>query len=459
VYITKKHIPRRTVLRGLGATIALPFLDSMVSAQTPLAKTAALPKPRFVAIEMVHGAAGSSLAGAKENYWSPVKTGRDFEFTSSLRSLEAHRDYITVISNTDLNGAASWSPREEGADHTRSSAVLLTAAHPKMTEGSDFEAGPSIDQVYAQARGQDTPIPSIQLCIEDVGSLSAACGYGYSCVYTDAISWATATTPLPAEREPRPVFERLFGAGHTAEERSRRRAEDRSILDRVRSAVVRLRQDVGPGDRRRLDDYLENVREIERRIQKIEAYNTTHAAERQLPDAPVGVPDTFREHVDLMLDLQLLAFMTETTRVSSFKMARDVSSAVYPESGVKSAFHGLSHHGQDPKKLAEFAQLNQYHVSTIAPFIEKLKNTPDGDGNLLDHSLVLYGSPMGDSHLHEHKRLPIFLAGHASGAIKGNLHLSCPDGTPMANLLLTIGRRLGVNDLERIGDSTGELAI
>lgn len=459
MYITKKHIPRRTVLRGLGATIALPFLESMVGAQTALARSAAVPKTRFAAMEMVHGAAGSSLTGARQNYWSPTTAGRDFEFTSSLRSLEPFRDYITVVSNTDLNGAAPWSPREEGADHTRSSAVLLTAAHPKMTEGSDFEAGPSIDQIYAQALGQDTPIPSIQLCIEDVGSLSAACGYGYSCVYTDAISWATATTPLPAEREPRPVFERLFGAGQTTAERSLRRAEDRSILDRVRNAVVRLRQDVGPGDRRRLDDYLENVREIERRIQKIEAYNSTHASERQLPDAPVGVPDTFREHVDLMLDLQLLAFMTETTRVSSFKMARDVSSAIYPESGVKTPFHGLSHHGQDPKKLAEFAQLNQYHVSTIAPFIEKLKNTPDGDGSLLDHSLVFYGSPMGDSHLHEHKRVPVFLAGHASGAIKGNLHLICPDATPTANLLLTIGQRLGVTSLERIGDSTGELAI
>jgi len=459
MFITKKHIPRRAVLRGLGATIALPFLESMVSAQTPLRKSAAVPRPRFAAIEMVHGAAGSALAGAKLNYWSPSKTGRDFDFSYSLESLAPLRDYITVVSNTDLHGAASWSPREEGADHTRSSAVLLTAAHPKMTEGSDFEAGPSIDQIYAQAHGQDTPIPSIQLCIEDVGSLSAACGYGYSCVYTDAISWATATTPLPAEREPRVVFERLFGAGHTTEERAERRAEDRSILDRVRSATLRLRQDLGPGDRRRLDDYLENVREIERRIQKIETYNSEHAAERQLPDAPVGVPDTFREHVDLMLDLQVLAFMTETTRVSALKLARDVSSAIYPESGVKSAFHGLSHHGQDPKKLAEFARLNQYHVSTIAPFLQKLKNTPDGDGNLLDHSLVLYGSPMGDSHLHEHKRVPVFLAGHASGTIKGNLHLSCPDGTPMANLLLTIGHRLGVNMLERIGDSTGELAI
>jgi hypothetical protein len=459
MYITQKHIPRRAVLRGLGAAVALPFLDSMVSAQTPLRKTAAMPKPRFAAIEMVHGAAGSTRAGAKLNYWSPLKDGQDFELTSTLKSLEPHRDYITIVSNTDLNGAAPWSPKEEGADHTRSSAVLLTAAHPKMTEGSDFEAGPSIDQLYAQACGQDTPIPSIQLCIEDVGSLSAACGYGYSCVYTDAISWASATTPLPAEREPRVVFERLFGSGSTAQERAQRRLEDRSVLDRVTSAIARLRRDVGPGDRRRLDSYLENVREIERRIQKMEAYNTAHAGERQLPDAPVGVPDTFREHVDLLLDLQLLAFMTETTRVSSFKMARDVSSAVYPESGVKTPFHGLSHHGEDPKRLAEFAQLNAYHVSTIAPFIDKLKNTPDGDGNLLDHSLVLYGSPMGDSHLHEHKRVPVFLAGHANGAVRGNLHLNCPEGTPMANLLLTIGRRLGVETFDRIGDSNGELAI
>lgn len=459
MFITRKHLSRRTVLRGLGASVALPFLDSMVSAQTPLRGTAAMPKPRFAAIEMVHGAAGSTRAGGRLNYWSPVREGRDFDFSPTLSSLEKYRDYITVVSNSDMHGAAPWSPKEEGADHTRSSAVFLTAAHPKMTEGSDFECGPSIDQLYAQALGQDTPIPSIQLCIEDVGSLSAACGYGYSCVYTDAISWATATTPLPSEREPRIVFERLFGAGSTASERSIRRAEDRSILDRVASAVARLRQDLGPSDRSRLDSYLENVREIERRIERIEAHNAAHAPERQLPDAPVGVPDTFREHVDLLLDLQVLAFMTETTRVSSLKLARDVSSAIYPESGVKTAFHSLSHHGQDPKKLEEFARLNQYHVSVIAPFIEKLRNTPDGDGNLLDHSLVLYGSPMGDSHTHEHKRVPVFLAGHASGAIKGNLHVKVAEGTPMANLLLTIGHRLGVTTLEKIGDSNGEIAI
>jgi hypothetical protein len=459
MWVTKKHISRRTLLRGVGVAMALPFLESMVPAQTPLRRTAARPKPRFAAIEMVHGAAGSTRSGQKLHYWSPAKEGSDFEFTPTLISLEPYRDYITIVSNTDLNGAAPWSPKEEGADHTRSSAVFLTAAHPKMTEGADFEAGPSIDQIYAQEFGQDTPLPSIQLCIEDVGSLSAACGYGYSCVYTDALSWANATTPLPTEREPRILFERLFGSGGTAKERSMRRDEDRSVLDLVADSVARLRKELGGGDRSRLDSYLENVREIERRIEKIEEHNTTHAAERQLPDAPVGVPDTFKEHVNLMLDLQVLAFMTETTRASAFKMARDVSSAIYPDSGVKTPFHTLSHHGEDPKKIAEFAQLNQYHVSTIAPFIEKLKNTPDGDGNLLDHSLVLYGSPMGDSHLHEHKRVPIFLAGHASGAIKGNLHLNCPEGTPMANLLLTIGHRLGVERLKQIGDSNGELAI
>ncbi len=311
-----------------------------------------------------------------------------------------------------------------------------------MTEGADVECGPSIDQIYARKFGQDTPLPSIQLCIENPGSLSAACGFGYSCVYCDTISWSSATTPLPMERDPRVVFERLFGAGGTAQERSFRSREDSSILDRVQHSVARLQQGLGASDRSRLNGYLENVREVERRIQAIEQYNTAGGDAKQLPTAPVGVPESFREHVDLMFDLQVLAFMTETTRVSAFKMSRDVSTAVFPESGVKTPFHPLSHHGENPKTIAEFAKLNQYHVSTVAPFLEKLKNTPDGDGNLLDHSLVMYGSPMGDSHVHEHKRVPVFLAGRAGGKIKGNLHLTCPDETPMANLLLTIMNRL-----------------
>jgi len=235
--------------------------------------------------------------------------------------------------------------------------------------------------------------------------------------------------------------------------------EDSSILDRVTHSVARLSKNLGATDRGRLDKYLENVREIERRIQKIEQYNTVNPEARTLPDAPVGVPDSYEDHVSLMLDLQVLAFMTETTRVSSFKMARDVSSAVYKESGVMTPFHSASHHGENAKNLAEFAKLNQYHVSKIAPFIEKLKNTPDGDGNLLDHSLVIYGSPMGDGHVHEHKRLPVFLAGHANGKINGNFHLKCPEGTPMANLWLTVLHRLGAQDVDQIGDGVEELPI
>ena len=255
------------------------------------------------------------------------------------------------------------------------------------------------------------------------------------------------------------VFERLFGAGATAEERQSRMREDSSILNLVTHAVTQMQKDLGPSDRSRLDSYLQDVREIERRIQKIEQYNSSNTEARALPDAPVGVPEEFGEHVRLMFDLQALAFMTDTTRVSAFKMARDVTSRLYPESGVKTPFHSLSHHGEAPEKIKEFVKLNAYHVSTVARFLEKLKNTPDGDGNLLDHSLVLYGSPMGDSHVHEHRRLPVFLAGHANGKIKGNHHLKCPEGTPMANLMLTMLHRLGAEDVTEIGDSTGELAI
>ena len=303
-------------------------------------------------------------------------------------------------------------------------------------------------------------MPSLQLCIDNVSSLSAACGYGYSCVYTDTISWSSPTTPLPMERDPRVVFERLFGAGATVEERSSRMREDRSILDLITHAVAGIERELGPSDRSRLQSYLTDVREVERRIQKIEHYNSSNAgAERELPDSPLGVPDLFSEHAQLMYDLQALAFMTDTTRVSSFKLGRDVSSKLYPDSGVKTTFHSLSHHGEVPAKIHEFAQLNAYHVSTVAPFLEKLKNTPDGDGSLLDHSLIMYGSPMGDSHVHAHNRVPVFLAGHAGGTIKGNHHLKTPEGTPMANLMLTMLRRMGVNDVESVGDSTGELDI
>jgi hypothetical protein len=364
---------------------------------------------------------------------------------------------MTIISDTDLNNARSLSLPEEGADHTRSSSVFLTAAHPKQTEGSDIFCGPSLDQIYAQKLCQDTPLPSIQLAIENVGSLNGACGYGYSCVYANTISWASPTQPLPMEIDPRVAFERLFGDGGTAEERLARRQGDRSILDGILQEVARLKRGLDVNDNHRLNEYLEDVREIERRIQKIQKYNESGEA-RALPQAPIGVPDSFDEHVKLMFDLQVLAFTSNITRVSAFKLGRDVSSRVYPDSGIKTPFHALSHHGENSEKVAEFAKLNRYHVGQVPYFLEKLKNTPDGDGNLLDHSIVLYGSPMGDSNVHEHKRLPLFLAGRGSGTLKGNLHLRCPQGTPMANVLLTLLRKLGVEQ-DSIGDSTGTVAI
>jgi hypothetical protein len=382
--------------------------------------------------------------------------GADFEFTQTLEPLKDLRDYITIVSDTDLHPATAWSAAEEGADHFRSSAVYLTAAHPKMTEGSDYFAGTSIDQLYAQQFGQDTPLPSIQLCIEAVDA-SGACDYGYACVYADTISWSSPTTPLPMTLDPRMAFENLFGDGTTPEERLARQKVNRSILDWISHDVARLQKNLGPADRNRLNAYLDDVREIERRIERIEKYNASGAA-RALPAAPLGVPDNYEEHVKLMFDLQVLAFMTETTRVSAFKMSRDVSTRVFPESGIKLPFHPCSHHGETPAKIADFAKLNRYHVSLVPYFLEKLKNTPDGDGNLLDHSLVMYGSPLGDSNVHNHKRVPMFLAGHANGALKGNLHVRCEDGTPLANAYLTMLHKLGVK-VETFGDSTGEIAI
>jgi len=429
MFITKKHISRRTVLRGMGAAVALPFLESMVPAQTALRKTAATPKSRLTCIEVVHGSAGSTDYGVEANLWMPAKE-RDFEMPSSAE--------------------------EVGADHFRSSAVFLTAVHAKQTLGSDFYNGTSIDQIYAQKFGQDTPLPSVQLCTENLDS-SGSCGYNYSCVYMDTISWSSPTTPLPMTYNPRVAFEDLFGSGGSPEDRAARRKANRSILDGIAHDVARLRNALDPKDRNRLNGYLENVREIERRIQAIEAYNSS-GVRRELPAAPIGVPDSWEELVILMLDLQALAFSADVTRVSTLKMSRDTSNRVFPESGNTTPFHSASHHGETPKGIDEFAKINRYHVSLIVPFLEKLKNTPDGDGNLLDHSMILYGSPMGDSHVHSHKRVPLMLLGHASGQVKGNLHVRCKDETPQANLLLAMLQKLGVQ-IDEFGDSTGAVAI
>ena len=457
MFITKKHLSRRTVLRGVGVSLALPLLDSMLPAQTPLAKTAAAVKPRFTGIFMPHGAAGCSAEGMEKGYWSPAKEGADFEFTQSLASLEPYRKYITVVSDTDHKLGAAQAPSEEGADHTRAASVFLTGVHVKQTEGSDIQAATSMDQLYANQFGQDTPLPSIQLCIENVGSLTGACGYGYSCVYANTMTWNSPTTPLPHEIDPRVAFERLFGDGATAQIRVDRRKADRSVLDSINSRISKLQSNLAPGDRKRLDEYLTDVREIERRIQKVEAYNSSGAA-RSLPEAPIGVPDTFDEHVKLMYYLQALAFMSETTRVSTFMMGRDVSARVYPESGVKVPFHACSHHGENSERIAQYSKLNEYHVKMVAYYIKKLYETKEGDGNLLDSTVVLYGSCFGDGNIHEHNRLPLFMAGLGNGALKGNLHYRAPRKTPMANAMLTVLQGLGVK-VDKFGDSTGTMPL
>src|SRR5207247_3150113 len=317
--------------------------------------------------------------------------------------------------------------------------------------------GTSLDQIYAQRFGQDTPIPSMQLCIENVDQ-AGGCSYGYSCTYTDSISWASPNQPLPMTRDPRFVFDQVFGVGATPQERAERRAEDRSILDWLTAATARLKKELGASDQARLAEYLDDVREIERRIQKVEAYNSS-GEPRELPGAPVGVPDSFLEHVKLMFDLQALAFASDITRVFAFKLGRDASNRVYPESGFKGAFHSSSHHGEREDRILDFQKINTYHVSMVLYFIEKLKSTPDGDGNLLDNSLVLYGSPMGDSNIHNHKRVPLFLAGRAGGQLKGTNHLRAADGTPLANAMLTALHKLGVDDVPTFGDSTGEFDL
>ncbi len=457
-FLTGKRIPRRSFLRHASAMVSLPLLDAMLPPGLVARRSAARTPPRLVCIEMVHGAAGSNELGATRNLWAPAAVGREFELSpSSLKPLEPFRDYLTIISNTDVRPAEAVTPQEIGGDHFRSSATFLTQAHPKQTEGSDVYVGTSLDQLYVQRFGQDTPIPSMQLCIENVDQ-AGGCAYGYACVYTDTVSWASPTEPLPMIRDPRAAFEQLFGAGGTPAQRAARRRLDRSILDWFIDEVADLKREVGPDDRRRLDQYLENIREVERRIQRIEAHNTS-GAPRELPEAPAGVPDAFEEHVKLMFDLQHLAFLSDTTRVFSFKLGRDGSGRVYPESGINSAFHPASHHGGQEKRVLEFAKINEYHVSMVPYFLEKLKNTMEGDQNLLDQTLVIYGSPMGDSNLHNHKRCPLFLVGRANGQLKGGEHIKAPDGTPMANVMLSLLHKLGVDDTTSFGDSTADFSF
>jgi hypothetical protein len=456
-FVTKRHLSRRTMLKGLGVTLGLPLLDAMVPAGTAWAKTAA-GSVRFICIEVPHGSAGATSYGLTNHLWSPSTVGREFDLASTiLAPLEPFRQHVTIVSNTDCKNAEAFVPPEIGGDHFRSAAVFLTQAHPKQTQGSDLHAGTSIDQLYAKRFGQEMAIPSLQLCIETVDQ-AGGCEYGYSCAYTDSISWASPSEPLPMIRDPRAVFDQLFGGGGTPAERAARRREDRSIIDAVQAQVERLRRELGASDRAKLSDYLEDVREIERRIQRVEAKNAS-GEPRELPGAPKGVPDSFEEHVKLMFDLQALAFASDLTRVTAFKLSRDVSGRVFKEAGVTTGFHNASHHNEREDRIKEFAKINRYHVSLVPYFLERLKNTPDGDSNLLENSLIVYGSSMGNPNVHNHKRCPLFFAGHAGGRIKGGLHLQAPAGTPMANAFLSALHALGLEDVTSLGDSTGELDL
>ena len=442
--IAKKHLSRRTFLRGAGVTMALPFLESMVPAQTPLSKTAANPKSRLACIYIPHG--------ATMDHWTPAKTGTGFEFSEILKPLEPFREYVNVVSGLCHPQAGPTDGEDSGGalDHNRAVATFLTGSHPKKTAQS--YVGVSVDQAIAEKVGQDTPLPSIELSIEESTLSSDA---GFSGAYRNTIAWKSPTVPLPMENSPQVVFERLFGDGSTDSQRKARRQQSVSLLDSVMNEVAGLQKELPAADRTRLSQYLEEVREIERRIDKAAKQTKSDVA---LPEAPVGIPDDFEEHLKLMWDLQALAYQAEITRISTLLYSHETSGTVYPKSGIRDGFHNASHHSNNRKNMDQFAVLNRYHISTLTYFFDKLKKTPDGDGSLLDHSLVLYGSTLSDGNEHNHDPLPVILIGGASGQIKGGRHIQYAAHTPMSNLLLSLLDKFGVHQ-DKFGDSTGKLEI
>jgi hypothetical protein len=419
----------------------------MVPAQTPLAKTAAKPQVRLGLCFIPHGAVMAN--------WTPKGEGSDFEISRTLTPLAPYRDRIVVVSNLAHKQAAPAGPGDNGGDHTRSPAVYLNGVHPKRTDGADIRAGTTIDQIAAQKIGQETALPSLELAIEDYSGLVGSCDVGFSCSYMNTISWRTPTTPLPMEINPRVVFDRMFGDGATAQERLERIEQQRSILDAVTGQVRKLEGSLGANDRNRVAEYLDTVREIERRIALSEKQNQDSTLE--VPQSPSGIPDDHQAHTKLMFDLMAVAFQADITRISTFMMAREVSYRTFPMLGISEGFHPSSHHQNNPERLEKLTQINTYHVSLMAHMLERLKSTPDGDGTLLDHTLMLYGSGMSNSNIHNHSPLPVFIAGGAAGQLKGGRHLMYPENTPMANLLLSILHKAGVPQ-ESVGDSTGPLA-
>ena len=440
MFIRKMSLPRRTFLRGVGVAMGLPLLEAMVPALTAIAKTAATPRSRLGFIYVPHGVIMEQ--------WTPDTAGANFGFTPILRPLERFRDSLVVVSNL-ARPESNFETQHAGA-----AASWLAGVPPKRTEGPDFEVGTTIDQVVAKAIGQDTTFPSLEVATEDFTGLVGACSPGYSCAYVNTLNWQAPTTPLPMEINPRVVFERMFGKAGTKAQRLMRMQKDRSILDFVSDDLADLKGDLGARDRVRLGEYLDDIREIERRIQRAEQQTT----ELTVPDAPVGVPDSFEEHVALMFDLLALAYQADLTRVFTFMVAREFSQRTYPQIGVPEPHHTISHHGNDAARIEEHAKVNAYHTALFATFLDRLKSVPDGDGSLLDHSLLVYGSGMSNGNGHTPYPLPHLIAGGASGTIKGNRHLVAAEHSPNANLMLSIAEKFGI-ELESFGVSTGRLDL
>jgi hypothetical protein len=450
MFISKRHLHRRTFLRGVGATLALPLLDAMVPALTAQSRTAARPIRRLAFIYLPNGVA-RNFTGV--NYWTPLGEGASFEFSPILKPLEPFRERMVVVSGLAQHQADAHDDGANG-DHSRGTSSWLTGVHPKRTEGADIRNGVSADQIAAMEIGKDTALPSLELAI-DLNFLGGQCENSYACAYMNTLSWSTATTPLPTENNPRIVFERLFGDGGTAEQRLARARENRSILDSVMADLDRLQKSLGPSDRTKVADYVDSVREVEQRIERVEKRNAS-----DLPDLnqPSGIPERFDEHVKLMYELQWLAYRADITRVVTFMLGRELNFRTYPEIGINEGHHGLSHHQDNPTQLAKYAKLNTYQTELFSWFLDKMKATPEGDGTLLDHSLFLYGAGLSNPNLHAHYDLPLLLVGSAAGQLRGGRHIVYKQETPMTNLLLSMLDKVGVQP-EKIGDSTGQLEL
>jgi Protein of unknown function (DUF1552) len=446
--IAKRALPRRTFLRGLGASLALPLLDAMVPALTALAKTPANPGRRIGFVYIPNGVAMSATV----NYWKPRMVGALTALSPVLTPLENLRSHMVVVSG--LAHAQAEAMGDGQGDHSRASAAWLSGVHAKQTEGADVHAAKTLDQLAAEVLGKDTQLGSLELAV-DPNFLVGNCENGYSCVYINTLSWRSATTPLPTENNPRVVFERLFGDGGTVDQRLQQARRNRSILDSVSEDIQRLERSLGSGDRLRMNEYLDAVREVESRIQKAES----RISDVSLPrlERPIGVPDDFGEHLGLMYDLLWLAYRADITRVCTMMLGRELVGRPYPELGVPESHHGLSHHRDDPQNLEKLARINTYHIDLFSKFVEKLRSTPEGDRTLLDNSLLLYGAGLSNPNEHAHTDLPLMLVGGA-GDLRGGRHLQFPKGTPMMNLLLSMLDRVGL-PVEQYGDSTGQLEL